>query len=180
MRKVLAILAVVLAIGAGAWMGRKRAATPPSLDTLRPTVTEAAKDAGLDPHLVLAVVAAESGGNPRAVSKAGARGLMQLMPATAEEQAGKLRMADYDVEKLFDIDVNLKLGSAYLKYLLRYYDGVEPFAIAAYNAGMGNVNKWREAAPDASPREVIEREGFEETRTYLRRVLRYRDVYATP
>lgn len=179
-RTSVVLFAVILAIVIGAWFGRQRAAKPPSLETLRPTVAEAAKDAGLDPHLVLAVVAAESGGDPKAVSKAGARGLMQLMPATAAEQAGKLRMADYDVERLFEIDVNLRIGCAYLAYLLRYYDGVEPFALGAYNAGMGRVNAWREAAPDASPREVIEREGFDETRTYVRRVLRYRDTYAAP
>ena len=117
---------------------------------------------------------------PHVESKAGARGLMQLMPATAAEQARKLGMADYDDERLFDIDVNLKLGCGYLAYLLKRYDGAEPFALAAYNAGPTRVNRWREAAPDASPIDVIRREGFEETRTYVQRVLRYRDAYKNP
>lgn len=180
MRAALVILAVVAAIAVGAWWGKERAAKPPPLESLRPTVTEAAREAGLDPHLVLAVVAAESSGRPRVESKAGARGLMQLMPATAAEQARKLGMADYDDDRLFDIDVNLALGCAYLAYLLKRYDGAEPFALAAYNAGPTRVNRWREAAPDAAPLEVILREGFAETRAYVRKVLRYRDAYAKP
>ena len=180
MRTLLVIIAVVAAIVLGAWFGRKRAAAPPALESLRPTVTEAAREAGLDPHLVLAVVAAESSGNPRAVSPVGARGLMQLMPPTAEEWAGRLRLTDYSEERLFDIDLNLKLGCAYLAHLLKRFDGAEPFALAAYNAGPTRVRRWREAAPDVSPAEVIEREGFEETRTYVKRVLRYRDAYAAP
>ena len=177
MRAALVILAVVVAIALGAWFGKRRASQPPALDALRPTVAEAAREAGLDPHLVLAVVAAESSGRPRAQSKAGARGLMQLMPATAAEQARKLGMRDYDEERLFDIDVNLKLGCGYLAYLLERFDGAEPFALAAYNAGPTRVNRWREAAPDVSPLDVILREGFDETRTYVTRVLRYRDAY---
>lgn len=178
MRKPVAILAVVLAIAVGAWFGRRRAVQPPALESLRATVTEAAREAGLDPHLVLAVVAAESSGRPRAESKAGAKGLMQLMPATAAEWAGRLGMDDYDASSIFDIDVNLRIGCAYLAHLLERFDGAEPFALAAYNAGPTRVKRWREAAPDASPREVIQREGFDETRTYVTRVLRYRDIYA--
>ena len=177
-RAPLAILLVVAAIVMGAWWGRHRALAPPDLQALRPTIMEAAAEAGVDPHLALAVVAAESSGRPDAVSPAGARGLMQLMPATAEEQARKLGMADYDASRLLEIGVNLRLGCAYLAYLLRRYDGAEPFALAAYNAGPTRVNRWREAAPDASPAEVIEREGYEETRTYVKRVLRYRAAYA--
>lgn len=178
MRAPLAILVVVAAIAFGAWWGRQRALTPPDLDSLRATITEAAQEAGIDPHLALAVVAAESSGRPRAESPAGARGLMQLMPATAAEQAQKLGIQDYDASRLYDIDVNLRLGCAYLAYLLERFDGQEPFALAAYNAGPSPVLRWRKAAPDASPAEVIDREGYAETRTYVRRVLRYRAIYA--
>lgn len=177
MRPAVAIVAVVVAVVVGAWFGRDRAARPPDLVELLPAITRAAQEFELDPQLVRAVVAAESSGRVDARSHAGACGLMQLMPATAAEQAQKLRMTGYREEQLFDEDVNLRLGSAYLAYLLKRFDGAEAFALAAYNAGPTRVKRWREAAPDASPREVIEREGFEETRTYVRRVLRYRDLY---
>jgi soluble lytic murein transglycosylase-like protein len=100
---------------------------------LKPLIEDTAKRYGLDKDLVHAVIAAESGYNPKAVSPAGAIGLMQVMPATA---------ADYGVdstEELFDPKVNLDTGSRHLKRLLRKYSNIRQ-AVMAYNAGEGALD----------------------------------------
>ncbi len=122
-------------------------------DTLRRFESEigkAAAGSGLDPALILAVVMEESGGDPQARSSKGATGLMQLMPATADE----LGVADATSPAQ-----NLKGGSGYLAQMLRRYDGRLDLALAAYNAGPGNV--------DRSGRQVP---AFPETQAYVRRV----------
>lgn len=117
-----------------------------------------------------------------AVSHAGARGLMQLMPGTAREQAGKLGLL-YDSQSLTrDAGYNLTLGDAYFRRMLAYYDGSIPLAVAAYNAGPGNVNKW--LAANGDPRHYdadwidwIERIPLSETRGYVQHVLENAVVY---
>lgn len=117
-----------------------------------------------------------------AVSHAGARGLMQLMPGTAREQAGKMGY-DYDPGALTtDAGYNMLLGDAYFRRMLDYFGGSYPLAIAAYNAGPGNVNKWLRANCD--PRngavvwvEWVEKIPISETRNYVQRVLENAVVY---
>ncbi len=129
-----------------------------------------------------AITRQESQFAQNAVSHAGARGLMQLMPATAREQAGKLGMS-YDVQALtLDGGYNLRLGDAYFGRLMDYFGGSYPLAVAAYNAGAGNVNKWLRANGD--PRnggidwiDWIERIPLTETRGYVQHVLENAVVY---
>ncbi|MFY8194859.1 MAG: lytic transglycosylase domain-containing protein, partial [Novosphingobium sp.] len=117
-----------------------------------------------------------------AVSHAGARGLMQLMPGTANEQAGKLGLS-YNASSLTqDAGYNIQLGSGYFQRMLDYYGGSWPLAVAAYNAGPGNVNKFLRANGD--PRnggidwvEWIEKIPLSETRNYVQRVLENAVVY---
>ncbi|MBW8784477.1 MAG: lytic transglycosylase domain-containing protein [Novosphingobium sp.] len=117
-----------------------------------------------------------------AVSHAGARGLMQLMPGTAREQAGKLGLS-FDAQALMsDASYNLRLGGAYFSRMMDIYGGSYPLAIAAYNAGPGNVNKWLRENGD--PREGgidwidwIERIPLSETRNYVQRVSENAIVY---
>lgn len=117
-----------------------------------------------------------------AMSHAGARGLMQLMPATANEQAGKLGLS-YSTQALIDdAGYNIMLGSGYFQRMLDYYGGSWPLAVAAYNAGPGNVNKFLRANGDPRNGGVdwidwIERIPLSETRNYVQRVLENAVVY---
>jgi len=132
----------------------------------------------LEPALVLAVIMAESSFRPGAQSHAGAQGLMQLMPATAEEIAGFLGMDDFKPEDVWLPEVNISMGCFYLIRLKNIFGGDINLALAAYNAGQGNVTRWLadpEFSPDGITLDVIP---FRETYNYLRRVrLNYR-VYS--
>lgn len=131
-----------------------------------------------------AITRQESQFDRAAISHAGARGMMQLMPGTAREVAGKLGLS-YDAGSLTsDTNYNMTLGSTYFQQMLRYYGGSYPLAVAAYNAGPGNVNKWLRANGD--PRtgsidilEWIEAIPIFETKNYVQRVLENAVVYDT-
>ena len=131
--------------------------------------------------LVHGITRQESSFDKAAVSHAGARGMMQLMPGTAREQASKSGMG-YDYGRLTsDPNYNVMLGSAYFQRLLNMWDGNYPLAVASYNAGAGNVRKWVRSYGD--PRgnmdivSWIEKIPFEETRGYVQRVLENTVVY---
>jgi soluble lytic murein transglycosylase len=133
-------------------------------------------------ELAMAVARQESELNPRAASDAGARGLMQLMPATAKGVAEAVGLR-YDVDRLVeDPNYNARLGTAYLARMLQRYRGSYVLAVAAYNAGPGRVDQWIEANGDPREREVdgvvwIESIPFSETRNYVMRVLEGLQVY---
>ena len=123
----------------------------------------------------------ESSFDRNAVSHAGARGLMQLMPGTAREQAGKLGIA-YSSSQVHDPAVNVMLGSAYFQRMLNTWNGSVPLAVASYNAGPGNVRKWINANGDPRTNQVdmigwIEAIPFTETRGYVQRVIENSVVY---
>ncbi len=131
--------------------------------------------------MIHAITRQESQFDRAIVSHAGARGLMQLMTPTAREVAGRMGMP-FDQGSLFDPNYNVQLGSTYFRQLLNYYAGSYPLAIAAYNGGMGNVNKWLKANGD--PRlpggdivQWIEDIPIYETRDYVQRVLENAVVY---
>src|SRR4029078_906947 len=136
----------------------------------------------VEPAMVYAIARQESAFNPRAVSSAGARGLMQLMPATAKRTAQRFGMG-FDLNRLVeDPAYNAKLGSAHLGELLEDWKGSYILAFASYNAGGGNVKKWIDAHRD--PRQPgtdlvdwIERIPFYETRNYVQRVMENFTVY---
>ena len=128
-----------------------------------------------------AITRQESQFDPRARSRVGATGLMQLMPATAREQAGKLGIG-YDIGLLTTPAYNVQLGTTYFERLLNQFGGSYPLAVAAYNAGGGNVNKWLRQNGDPRTGQIeildwIEVIPFSETRGYVQRVLENATVY---
>ncbi len=131
----------------------------------------------LDPLLVLALMKQESLYRSDARSFAGARGLMQLMPATAEEWTRRLRLPSVTPEDLYDPERNLQLGIPYLARLISQFDGSVEKALAAYNGGATNVRRWERGLPDPRPETFLEAIGYEETRTYVRTVLNHYQHY---
>lgn len=125
---------------------------------LEPMISRFSRQHQLHPALIRAVIKAESGFDPHAVSRAGAVGLMQLMPQTA---------ARMDVRDLYDPEDNIGGGTKYLRQLLDRFRGNLPLALAAYNAGEHVVDRYRTLPP------------FTETRQYVRKVLRYYRVFLT-
>jgi soluble lytic murein transglycosylase len=132
--------------------------------------------------IIHAIARQESQFDKAAVSHAGARGLMQLMPGTARETAGKLGLS-YDLGGLTrDTDYNIRLGSSYIQRMLSYYGGSYPLAVAAYNAGPGNVNKWIRLngdprMPGVDMLDWVEAIPIYETKNYVQRVLENAVVY---
>ncbi len=125
---------------------------------LEPMISRYSREHRLHPALIRAIIKAESNFDPRAVSRAGAVGLMQLMPQTAVE---------LDVRDLFDPEDNIGGGTKYLRQLLDRFRGNLPLALAAYNAGEQVVNRYRALPP------------IDETRNYVRKVLSYYRTYLT-
>src|SRR5690606_24055372 len=130
-------LAVGFAFGAETWFLKLLYPFP-----FRAGVERAAADAGLDPYLVAAVAKVESGFNPRAVSPKGARGLMQVMPDTGAWVARQIGWERYHPDLLFEPEISLRIGAWYLAHLRRAFDGRLVPALAADNAGRGNVGRW--------------------------------------
>ncbi|MGH7519458.1 MAG: transglycosylase SLT domain-containing protein, partial [Gemmatimonadales bacterium] len=133
---------------------------------------------GLDPALVAALIRQESLFNPAATSSAGARGLMQLMPATGSMLARTLNFPTWDPVLLWQPDVSIVMGTTHLAELVARYD--HPVRIlAAYNAGIHRVTLWDEKTGLADPELFAERIPFVETRDYVRIIQRNRELYRT-
>lgn len=137
----------------------------------------------MDSHwtMIHAIARQESQFDREVVSGAGARGLMQMMNPTAKEQAGKLGLP-WNPERLTDVDYNVMIGSSFFDRMLTYYQGNYVLAVASYNAGPGNVNKFIRAngdprLPGVDMVDWIEAIPFTETRTYVQKVLENAVVY---
>jgi soluble lytic murein transglycosylase len=142
----------------------------------RPEVMAAARRTGIDPFLVAAVVREESSYYPRAVSRAGARGLMQLMPATARPMAEHRGLAFAGGELLDDPVANLEIGAAFLAGLLREFKDPR-LALAAYNAGPARLRQWWQARRSDDVEVFVEQIPFDETQAYVKRVMLSWDEY---
>ncbi|HJR66204.1 MAG TPA: transglycosylase SLT domain-containing protein [Gemmatimonadaceae bacterium] len=139
-------------------------------------LTREAERHRLDPALVAALIRQESNFEPRATSRAGARGLMQIMPAVGRQLASAEDYHMWDVELLYQPDVSLELGTTHLAGLLSGYAHVS-HALAAYNAGSSRAKRWLEKPGTADPEVFVERIPFRETRDYVRIILRNRELY---
>ena len=133
-------------------------------------VTEISSEYGLEPALVYAIIKAESGFKPNAVSQAGAVGLMQLLPSTAKwiaEEVGD----EFDYNQLFVVEKNIEYGCFYLDYLFDKFGDID-IVVCAYNAGETKVRDW--ILDGVLVKEKID---YEETREYLRKVKRFYGIY---
>jgi Soluble lytic murein transglycosylase and related regulatory proteins (some contain LysM/invasin domains) len=127
--------------------------------------------------MVAALIRQESEFNPMALSRVKAYGLTQVMPATGRELSRKLGVRKFTVKMLFQPDVNLKLGTYYLKMLLDQLGGEWETTLASYNAGKSRVMNWLSWAKYEEPAEFIETIPFHETRDYVQIVMRNADLY---
>ncbi|MGC3873588.1 transglycosylase SLT domain-containing protein [Halomonas sp. GXIMD04776] len=133
---------------------------------------------GVDPFLLMGIARRESAFNNEAVSPVGARGLMQLMPGTAALVSRQMGSANPSLEGLFDPEVNIRLGSTYIRDMLKRYRGNRLAATAAYNAGPGRVDRWLRDSPEEFDL-FVESIPFRETRNYVQAVLAYQVIFAS-
>ena len=138
-----------------------------------------AEEYDVDPYIIAALIKAESGFDADAYSHKRARGLMQVTDATAQGVAKELKI-DYDFDMLTDPEVNIRIGTWYLGYLIDMYGGDLSLALCAYNAGFGNVDEWLDNPKYASGGK-LHTVPFPETEKYLKNTLeyieKYREVY---
>ena len=175
---LLALAVLLLVVGLVALVAPSRAGIADRACRFDAHICRAAERLEVDPALVAAVIAVESKGEVRARSRVGALGLMQVMPATGREMAGRLGVRIGDDEDIYEPEVNILLGTAYLKLQLDAFDGNERLALAAYNAGPRRVRDWVRAHPELGAEAALEREGYPVTRAYVANVLAYRDLIA--
>jgi soluble lytic murein transglycosylase len=139
-------------------------------------IREQAAAKHLDPALIAAVIYAETKFDPR-TSSAGAEGLMQILPATADYLAHLSGGVRFTTSDLATPEINVAYGSYYLRYLLDHYNGNEMLAVAAYNGGLANVDNWVARANATGRRLTVEDIPFPETRAYVQRVLAAQSAY---
>ncbi|WP_404470960.1 transglycosylase SLT domain-containing protein [Vreelandella venusta] len=131
---------------------------------------------GVDPYLLMAITRRESAYNPVALSPAGARGLMQLMPGTASQVSRQLGLNDPGPYGVLEPELNIRLGSTYLRDKIERYQGNRLAAAAAYNAGPGRVDQWLGNGVESFDL-FVESIPFRETRNYVQAVLTYRVIF---
>lgn len=136
-------------------------------------IKEEATKNNLDPYLILSIIKAESSFNKDATSSKNARGLMQIIDSTAEEINNKINKENEESGNIYDVNVNIAFGCSYFSSLVERYDGNYYLAICAYNAGLGNVDKWINENILSSKLDDYENVSlpFKETEKYLKKVM---------
>jgi soluble lytic murein transglycosylase len=157
-------------------------------DEYLPWISREAKNTGLASEWILSLIRQESSFRFDVKSPSNAVGLMQLMPATAQEIAKEYKLKDYGPESLLNPDINIKLGSVYLARLIKSFNGNIPIALAAYNTGQGRIRRWLGSRKDVSPLDNaatsapevevwIDELPWDETSFYVKAVLRNWMIY---
>lgn len=139
-------------------------------------VEKYAREYNIDKYMVYAIIKAESNFDEKAKSESNAIGLMQIMETTAIETANKMEL-EITEEDLFNPEVNIKIGLNYFAYLVEQYNNNYALAIVAYNAGIGNVDKWIKNGTIKQDGTDIENVPFKETNNYVRKILRDYEIY---
>lgn len=169
-------LALLLALAITVYFGGRYTLSQVYPLTYRQSLFQRAEEYQLDPYLVAALIRTESRFRPDATSAQGARGLMQIMPETGEWAAEQINIP-YDAELLYDPDYNIRLGSWYLASLRQEFGGDMVLALAAYNAGHSNVQRWLSENRWTGEHATLDQIPFRETRNYVARVMRDHDFY---
>ena len=131
----------------------------------------------IDPFLIEALIRQESSFQADAISRASARGLMQIMPATGRQLARKLKVRYPGNYILNDPETSIRLGAYYFRQMLDSFNGNAEKALAAYNGGASNVKRWQESMVSDEPALFVSKIGFRETKLYVQRVLGYYRTY---
>ncbi|MEK7238179.1 MAG: lytic transglycosylase domain-containing protein, partial [Nitrospirota bacterium] len=134
-------------------------------------VKQASEREGMDPYIIVALIREESRFDPDALSQAGAIGLMQLMPFTAHEFKKELKIEVKNDSEIYNVKKNISIGTHYFSQLVKEF-GILPLAIASYNAGEGTIRKWMLSSKHKDIEEFIEDIPYQETRNYVKRVMR--------
>ena len=138
-------------------------------------VSKYAEEYDIDENLIYALIKAESNFNEKAVSHQNAKGLMQLMQSTAQDLANRSQIK-LTKDNILEPEININLGTQYIALLLNKYDSIE-VALAAYNAGSGNVDRWIKNGTIKSDGSDIENVPYKETNTYVRKIMRNYKMY---
>lgn len=143
-------------------------------------VLDAAARYNVDPYLIFSIIKQESKFDKNACSSKNAKGLMQLLDSTAQEMAIDIEEVTSTNLDMFDAKTNIHIGTKYFRTLIDRYDGNIHLAICAYNAGLGNVDKWKLSKEIYSDSKVnISNIPFEETKEYLVNILNYYNEYVS-
>jgi soluble lytic murein transglycosylase len=139
-------------------------------------VYEYSKEYGQDPFLVFSIIKTESNFNQNAISSKNARGLMQISEITARWAVDELNIENFELDDLYDIDLNIKIGTWYISKLINQFGNLE-VALAAYNAGSGNVTNWLNDNQYSYDSKSLYKIPFKETENYVNKVLNSFKIY---
>jgi soluble lytic murein transglycosylase len=141
------------------------------------TIKEESAKNSLDPYLVASLIRQESEFNPSVISYANAYGLMQIVPSEGRSLARQEGISGFSTHQLLNPEINIRLGTRYLKQMLDHYGGVQEYALAAYNAGDSRVVDWQSGGPYQGIDEFVESIPFTQTRDYVQAILRNEEIY---
>ena len=177
MKKIVTIILIILVIMLCINFGKVKEFTLKKIYKIDYSeyVEKYSKEYNVDKYLIYATIKAESNFNQYAKSSQGALGLMQLMEATATEIAPKIGI-NVTEERIYDAEININLGTKLLSNLLQKYENTG-LALAAYNAGSGNVDNWINKGTIKKDGSDLENIPFQETNNYVRKILRDYDIY---
>lgn len=133
-------------------------------------IGQSSKKYDVDPYLIASIIDVESGFNKDAVSPKDARGLMQITDRTGQWGFEQLEMDGYEGDKLFIPEVNIEIGTWYIKRLKQEFGGDLDLVLAAYNGGSGNVAKWLKDKEYSNDGKILDKIPFKETENYVRKV----------
>lgn len=162
------LLVLIVAVVGGSLVLREHQQTGERKDSVDDLIAFSAREQGLDPKLVHAVVQAESNYDPQAVSNLGAKGLMQIMPNTLKDARERFDLPSGD---LHDPEYNLRVGTSYLAYLLQRFEGDLAIALAAYHMGPTRTAKRMSENPDDRGKTFVDKHAGPATRAYVAKIL---------